>query len=226
MTLNTTQSKTGPIEARLSFGGFYEGSYHGGLYDGQLEGYKHQDGEPANVGICSECEDNPKWETWRDEAGRAILQHLADREGVALEFIGVWSPSEYNYRTDEIDATIERDQFEALAGFYGADSEFLDWVREEIKGGPGYSSGYFSVQEVLDDEPGLVRYIFRHIVNLIEADEQQTMAWIYAPEDVTIEFDGCDCYRGKRNVRRIMRRIKRAKRRARVERKERAAVRM
>ena len=45
------------------------------------------------------------------------------------------------------------------------DEGFISWVAEAIKGGPGYDSGYRSVEAVLDDDNALPRYMFRYIIN-------------------------------------------------------------
>ena len=190
MTTTQAPTSTQSIEFELSFGGFYEGSLHGALYDSQLEAHQDPDNGPT---VCVECQDRPNWQEFKEDAARDILDYLAKYSGVELEFMKVWSPKEYNHHTDEIDARISRDDFEALAGLYCMDSEFIEWTREAIKSRPGYSSGFSSVDDLIDSDINLVRYIYRYIVNQHQNDENLFSEWVYCIDGVVVQFAGCDC---------------------------------
>lgn len=94
------------VTCTIPFSGFYESSHDGAL-DSALEQMFSDDSGDTDESILSDAMDSVDWRIVHLAYAQSYCSALADECNAKWEFVKMDSPREYNFRSDEIDVTIE-----------------------------------------------------------------------------------------------------------------------
>lgn len=149
----------------ILFNGFYE-SIHSGQIDDMLESYFSDDqGEPQEIpdGINYPVIFN----AYAKEYTSAFNTYLNDEFSldVTINFKSLFSPREYNFRTNEINAEISDGDFNLVKSRLLTDDDFIAFVNESSQSHDGFISFYNGIDAVAADDEILLQYIGRYIID-------------------------------------------------------------
>jgi len=149
----------------IRFEGFYD-SIHSQKIDMMIESYfSDENGEPI------EQPDNINYQLIMLEYSKLYVQafgaYINDEFDISIKFYfdKLYSPREYNFRTDSIITDISDKNFNKLKSYFLKDDDFIKYVNESSKSRDGFSSFYDGIEAVVEDDEILLIYIGQYIIN-------------------------------------------------------------
>ena len=155
------------MRTRIEFGGFYE-SIHDQLLDSAVEMFCMNDDGNIDEGMLDD------WD-WCDSRYSYMLEWsdlfemwLKDEYGLDINFteLKLWSPQFYNFRTDEIDATInlaEREANDLVVKFSMTDQAFDDYMRQATTSRDGFIS-FYDYDQARENKDGIgLQLVLRYL---------------------------------------------------------------
>tara|TARA_R110000744_G_scaffold228815_1_gene346830 strand:+ start:435 stop:1076 length:642 start_codon:yes stop_codon:yes gene_type:complete len=145
----------------IHFEGFYH-SEHSDIIDYKLEScLEWGDEETENQ---ESYDFNINWKETHINYSKEYVKALNDMLDLDLKFVSLNSPSYYNYETDKIEVSINRDDILKLKREYNYKKEFVDYVNEQTKSYDGFISFYKDFEAVKNDSEMNLVYIFKYIL--------------------------------------------------------------
>ena len=157
----------------LQFGGFYY-SGHEQLIDSMLESYFDIEGNGE-----FELPDNINYQVIFNQYSRELLpiyqEFIIDEFDidVTINFISLYSPREYNFTTDSIDASISNKDFKKLKKYFLNNKDFITYANESSKSRDGFISFYDGIDAIIEDDSILLDYVFKYITTLLNDEFMQ-----------------------------------------------------
>lgn len=154
----------------IKFEGFYN-SIHSVEIDYQLESY-YTDEDGDEDGDEIEPPDNIDYQLLYSEYAKlytqAFNQVVNSELGIKIKIVykSLWSPREYNFVTDSIDAKLSDPDFNILMIRMMSTPEFIKYVNEASKSRNGFSSCYTGIEEVSADDEILSQYIGMYLIEM------------------------------------------------------------
>tara|TARA_R110002153_G_scaffold16357_1_gene58134 strand:- start:711 stop:1241 length:531 start_codon:yes stop_codon:yes gene_type:complete len=150
------------IETTINFGGFYE-SIHSGNIDNMIEcEIEHSDL------IDFDNVDYRKTElSYVNDYCAKFSSYIFNeyKQNIDFKDIKLWSPLEYNFKTDKIDCTIDLNQANKLNNLFLKDNVFLEYLEERTQSYDGYYS-YYTYEDALNDKNEvLIMYLLEYLAD-------------------------------------------------------------
>jgi len=152
----------------IEFGGFYD-SYHSSIIESYIESFEYEGDSEYNFGNIN----------WQQTYHSYIKSYCSNLESyilyeydISIDFknITLWSPREYNFRTDEIDCTVDEKQSLKLLKLLLKDGDF----HKQLKSVTTYRDGYiphYTYDELLNMKDNMIIGImFSFIANQFNSD--------------------------------------------------------
>lgn len=108
--------------------------------------------------------DNINWKKTHINYSKEYVEALNEMLDLDLKFVSLNSPSYYNYETDKIEVSINRENILKLKKEYNYKKEFVDYVNEQTKSYDGFISFYKDFEAVKNDSEMNLVYIFQYIL--------------------------------------------------------------
>ena len=170
------------IKTVIKFGGFYE-SIHSHLIDMQIESYIEYNNQDYNDYDFD----------YKDMEMQYLKQYISDYQdfieseynlNINIDDISLYSPKEYNFKTDEIDCTISESDSIKLIKHFKKDNDFLEYLKNATQSYDGFYS-YYSFDRAYNNENDILTlYIFEYIANKYqESDSFNTDIYIDISEN-------------------------------------------
>lgn len=153
------------MRTSIEFGGFY-GSIHEALVEQTIESFFGDDNGELPEGLNIDW--HGAFNSYAKEYASNLSEWLADEYGIKVGFsnLSLYSPREYNFKTDTIEADISEVEAVQLKARFIHDAEFLKHLQSATQSVSGYIS-FYSFGEALADKDGvLVHYLLRWLCDL------------------------------------------------------------
>jgi hypothetical protein len=147
---SAVKSKLKSQNFEIHFEGFYH-SQHSDNIDTEIENFE-LDFEKIN------------WKETYIDYSKEYVKALNEMLNIDLKFVSLNSPSYYNFETDKIEVSINRDDILKLKKEYNYKKEFVDYVNEQTKSYDGFMSFYKDFEAVKNDSEMNLVYIFKYIL--------------------------------------------------------------
>ena len=157
------------IKTVIKFGGFYE-SIHYDLIDMQIESYIEYNNQENNTSLDY---DDYNF-NYKDMEIQYLNQYISDYQdfieseynlNINIDDISLYSPKEYNFKTDEIDCYISKSDENKLIKHFKKDNDFLEYLKNSTQSYDGFYS-YYSFDKAYNNENDILTlYIFEYIAN-------------------------------------------------------------
>lgn len=157
------------LNTSINFGGFYE-SYHSYNIDTIIERFIEYDNESNNT-EKSESDYDINYKAMHNEYIKAYVlvfsDYIKEKHDINITFSNptLWSPSEYNFKTDVIDCQISDYDYKQLKMVFTNEYEFHNYLKERTKSYEGYQS-YYTYESALNDNEILSQFILDYILEL------------------------------------------------------------
>ena len=92
---------------------------------------------------------------------------------MTINFISLYSPREYNFTTDSIDASISNKDFKKLKKYFLNNKDFITYANESSKSRDGFISFYDGIDAIIEDDSILLDYVFKYITTLLNDEFMQ-----------------------------------------------------
>ena len=176
------------IKTVIKFGGFYD-SIHSAIIDNDIESY---------IDIKNDCNDTDLTESdydfnYKDMQMQYLKQYISDyvdfieseyNLNINIDDISLYSPKEYNFKTDEVDCYISKSDENKLIKHFKKDNDFLEYLQNATQSYDGFYS-YYSFDRAYNNENDILTlYIFEYIANKYqESDNFNTDIFIDISEN-------------------------------------------
>lgn len=124
----------------IPFSGFYESSHDSNLDSALEQAFADENGEPVDD-VQAKALDAIDWRKVHLAYAQAYCSNLADTCEAKWQFARLDSPREYNFRSDEIDVTIELAECERMLAHIERDT-LAALIEERCTSRDGFSSYY------------------------------------------------------------------------------------
>ena len=158
------------VKCFLEFNGFYE-SLHSDLIDSMLDNYFFNDeGESQNYDNLEidyrllRVEYSKEWV----KSFQEFLNDSFDLD-IELDFVGLESPKYYNFSTDKIEVSLNKEGFGCLVA--AVDDNIIAYINEVSKSRSGFISFYNGFDEVKKENEIFLQYIFKYFIEFFEGEE-------------------------------------------------------
>ena len=157
------------LNTSINFGGFYE-SYHSYNIDTIIESFIEYDNKSNNT-EKSESDYDINYKAMFNEYIKAYVSvfsdYIKEKHDINITFFNptLWSPSEYNFKTDVIDCQISDYDYKQLKIVFLNEYEFHNYLKERTKSYDGYQS-YYTYESALNDNEILSQFILDYILEL------------------------------------------------------------
>ena len=176
------------IKTVIKFGGFYE-SIHSDLIDYQIDDYIEYYNQENNTELNYDDHDF----NYKDMQMQYLNQYISDyvdfieseyNLNIKIDDINLYSPKEYNFKTDEIDCYISKSDENKLIKHFKKDNDFLEYLKNATQSYDGFYS-YYSFDKAYNNENDILTlYIFEYIANKYqESDRFNTDIYIDISEN-------------------------------------------
>lgn len=155
------------MKTYIEFGGFY-GSNHEGVIDGATN---------------DEYFENINYKKTHEAYGEKWLDELNNELGTKIKYLGVWSPREYNFETDEIHVDITKKCLNEIIRDHCDQEELEEFINEESRSRDGFASFCSGYNSVRKDDDLFGRYVFRFLLREMEIEPD------FSSEDVVFYDD-------------------------------------
>lgn len=156
--------KQNKIETKIEFGGFYE-SMHSDLIDDEIDSYY----EHGNFPLYHDDNIDYKktYDSYIEDYCSKFESYILNEYKLDINFknISLNSPKFYNFKTDTIYCDIDKKQVQKLINHFNKNSEFLEYLKDEIKSYDGYISFYTYEQAINDKDNILIMYLLEYLAN-------------------------------------------------------------
>jgi len=152
------------IDTTINFGGFYE-SIHEGNIDSLIESY-NQDGDYPEYNFDNIDYRNTE-KSYIDDYCSKFTNYIFNEYGCTIKFenLKLWSPSEYNFKTDKIDCQVNKVQSNKLINHFKKDDDFLKFLKDRTLSYDGYQS-FYTFEDALNDKNNiLIMYLLEHLAD-------------------------------------------------------------
>lgn len=176
------------IKTVIKFGGFYE-SIHSDLIDMQIEDYIEYTNQENNTELNYDDYDF----NYKDMEMQYLKQYVSDYQdfieseynlNINIDDISLYSPKEYNFKTDEIDCFISKSDENKLIKHFKKDNDFLEYLKDSCKSRDGFISYYKYDSAIMNQDNILTLYIFEYIaIKYQESDRFNTDIYIDISEN-------------------------------------------
>tara|TARA_R110000824_G_scaffold374036_2_gene564504 strand:- start:352 stop:912 length:561 start_codon:yes stop_codon:yes gene_type:complete len=176
------------IKTVIKFGGFYE-SIHSDLIDMQIEDHIEYYNQENNTSLNYDDYDF----NYKDMEMQYLKQYISNYQdfieseynlNINIDDINLYSPKEYNFKTDEIDCYILKSDENKLIKHFKKDNDFLEYLKNATQSYDGFYS-YYSFDRAYNNENDILTlYIFEYIANKYqESDSFNTDIYIDISEN-------------------------------------------
>jgi len=164
------------IKTVIEFGGFYN-SIHSSIIDNDIDSYI----EYMNDENDTELEEYDYNFNYSDMYNQYLKQYISDYiDFIELEYnlnikindISLYSPKEYNFKTDEIDCFISKSDEIKLIKYFKKDNDFLEYLKDHTKSYDGFWSHYTYETAINNKDDILTLYIFEYIANKYQKSDR------------------------------------------------------
>ena len=176
------------IKTVIKFGGFYE-SIHSDLIDMQIEDHIEYYNQENNTSLNYDDYDF----NYKDMEMQYLKQYISNYQdfieseynlNINIDDINLYSPKEYNFKTDEIDCYILKSDENKLIKHFKKDNDFLEYLKNATQSYDGFYSYYSFVRAYNNENDILTLYIFEYIANKYqESDSFNTDIYIDISEN-------------------------------------------
>ena len=164
------------IKTVIKFGGFYN-SIHSSIIDNDIDSYI----EYMNDENDTELKEYDYNFNYSDMYNQYLKQYISDYiDFIELEYnlnikindISLYSPKEYNFKTDEIDCFISKSDEIKLIKYFKKDNDFLEYLKDDTKSYDGFWSHYTYETALNNKDDILTLYIFEYIANKYQKSDR------------------------------------------------------
>ena len=150
------------IETTINFGGFYE-SIHSGNIDSMIECQI----EHADLKDLDSVDYRKTELSYVNDYCAKFSSYIFNeyKQNIDFKDLKIWSPSEYNFKTDKIDCTVNLNQANKLNQLFLKDNDFLEYLEARTQSYDGYHS-YYTYKEALNDKNNiLIMYLLEYLAD-------------------------------------------------------------
>jgi hypothetical protein len=154
----------------IEFGGFY-GSIHEALVEQTIESYFGDDNGELSDDLNIDW--HSAFNNYIKEYAKNLSEWLVDEYGIEVEFnnLSLYSPREYNFKTDTIHADLSELDAEQLKAAFKDNKEFLSYLQNATQSYDGYISFYTYADALADKDGILMQYLLRWLCDLFNESE-------------------------------------------------------
>ena len=156
------------MKTSIKFGGFYN-SYHSSIIESYIESFEYEGGSEYNFGNINWQE---TYQSYIESYCYNLESYILDEYNINIDFkdISLYSPKEYNFRTDEIDCIVNEKQSLKLLKLFLKDNDF----HKTLKSITTYRDGYiphYTYEQLLNMKDNMILDImFSFIANKFNSD--------------------------------------------------------
>ena len=159
------------IDTTIEFGGFYE-SIHGNHIDMMTENYF--DDTPLQ-----NDDNNFEYFNWSaihqsyiESYVNKLSDYITDNYQIDIDFkkVSLDSPTQYNFKTDVINCSVNKKKIELLNNKLIIDDEFAKYLKDSTQSYDGYMSFYTYEQALNNKDDILSVYVLRYICNQLNSE--------------------------------------------------------
>ena len=159
------------MKTTIEFGGFYE-SIHGNHIDMMTENYF--DDTPLQ-----NDDNNFEYFNWSaihqsyiESYVNKLSDYITDNYQIDIDFkkVSLDSPTQYNFKTDVINCSVNKKKIELLNNKLIIDDEFAKYLKDSTQSYDGYMSFYTYEQALNNKDDILSVYVLRYICNQLNSE--------------------------------------------------------
>ena len=160
------------VETTINFGGFYH-SIHDGNIESMIE--SSYDGGNYPEYHFDNIDHKKTEQSYIEDYCSKFTNYILNEYGITINFkdLKIWSPSEYNFKTDKIDCFVSKTQSNKLTNHFKKNDDFLKFLKDRTQSCDGFWSFYTFDEALNNKENILIMYLLEFLSN--EFNEKQVV---------------------------------------------------